>query len=1206
KTTASSKGKSSSWDANIYEILLSANFPEKSPPFPIEGGSDAGLFCTVGRNINPSQLIYHPIISSPTPNSPKKSPSILRPGDIILEVGDYHISGFTRLDAMRLCENLFYSSKDGDQPRVLLKLISPSVLPTGDAHLNRFLAAQFKVGTPEFLLQEVTRNNIYQRVVPCTTREPRPEERDGVHYQFLDVERFLALEKSGHLLESGMYKGNHYGTPRPDANASALNLETIGGSAENTLKECTTENGSASVTTSDTNGRNSIISAESANVNEQQTSLTQVQHSSSGRDLSSIPLPSGWEVIDHPEYGLFYVDHIHQKTQYDPPTQADFEESARLQAAVTGSCSSAASTTSTENNPNGNGSIHSSNGSRPGVAGSVSSGSDRFTDDVAQIKGPLVTAVLTKGTKGFGFTIIGGSSPGHPGFLQIKNVIPGGAAAQDGTLGVGNVIVSANGVSVLGYSHDQIVALFQSIPVGGTVSLTVSQEYSLTHNGNAIGAKKPKVSSTTRGVKPGNLERSVPFAPPELCIRRLNTSPTISQLSGEEGEDEGIMTSGSRSNGGSGGAVVTVPVSVTKQPNGFGFTLADQIGGQRVKEVLEPTGLRVGDVILEVNGKWVKDLTHLEVVQVLKTCPVGKTTDFLIQRAIPISADRTHTDASLNPNFTRIPGCDSPLSFDGADMNDFSPNNGFYPVFHPSDYNTSTTISTSGSTRYRSRTPGPGEEPRRDGVPGLGNSSDCIYSLGESLNGLELFRCPSPPSNGGGVWTAGLKRYGGTEFDTYCLQQGLSRNNLLGGLPLNLEYESLPRGSSMIGPHLFGEFFVNLRRETNGFGFKLLGGLEEGTQVTIGSLAPGGAAERSGQMRAGDRLVSVNGARVFGGTHARALELLERAAETHGEVTLGLWRSSPPVPNSNSTSGSTESSETRCWPSTQPSKTSIRSVLLQRNSGEEGFGFVLANLKSSTSRHPGDHFIARVVPGSASDRSRLLHVGDRLISVNGVNVTNLPREEVIRLVKSSGSQLALSFLPHSAPAMPSYEQMQFYNSQLSHNQQQEQYQHHQKARAVFFQVTLFRSSRGFGFSIRGGHEFNQMPLTVLRVAEGGPAYLDGRLKVGDELLQINGFMTAGMSHRRAVEIIQAGGNMIRLGVRRLLPPLLPPQITTSSDVKYQSPPPPMSYAPFPPPMPALNSSPVPPNLRLPQLFTPLPVHKAPSSSQRALLSPVVQ
>ncbi|KAM3180895.1 hypothetical protein ACTXT7_015420 [Hymenolepis weldensis] len=128
-------------------------------------------------------------------------------------------------------------------------------------------------------------------------------------------------------------------------------------------------------------------------------------------------------------------------------------------------------------------------------------------------------------------------------------------------------------------------------------------------------------------------------------------------------------------------------------------------------------------------------------------------------------------------------------------MDSNKPKSDFYEVMHSfhilkiKKKEKSTTISTSGSTRYRSRTPGPGEEPRRDGVPGLGNSSDCIYSLGESLNGLELFRCPSPPSNGGGVWTAGLKRYGGTEFDTYCLQQGLSRISALS----NKRY-LLPRG----------------------------------------------------------------------------------------------------------------------------------------------------------------------------------------------------------------------------------------------------------------------------------------------------------------------------------------------------------------------------------------------------------------------------
>ena len=45
--------------------------------------------------------------------------------------------------------------------------------------------------------------------VPVTTRTPRPEERNGVDYTFLSKEEFAALEKSGKLLESGIYYGKH-------------------------------------------------------------------------------------------------------------------------------------------------------------------------------------------------------------------------------------------------------------------------------------------------------------------------------------------------------------------------------------------------------------------------------------------------------------------------------------------------------------------------------------------------------------------------------------------------------------------------------------------------------------------------------------------------------------------------------------------------------------------------------------------------------------------------------------------------------------------------------------------------------------------------------------------------------------------------------------------------------------------------------------
>lgn len=43
-------------------------------------------------------------------------------------------------------------------------------------------------------------------------------------------------------------------------------------------------------------------------------------------------------------------------------------------------------------------------------------------------------------------------------------------------------------------------------------------------------------------------------------------------------------------------------------------------------------------------------------------------------------------------------------------------------------------------------------------------------------------------------------------------------------------------------------------------------------------------------------------------------------------------------------------------------------------------------------------------------------------------------------------------------------------------------------------VELERGPRGFGFSLRGGTEYN-MALYILRLAEDGPALQDGRIQV---------------------------------------------------------------------------------------------------------------
>jgi len=46
-----------------------------------------------------------------------------------------------------------------------------------------------------------------------------------------------------------------------------------------------------------------------------------------------------------------------------------------------------------------------------------------------------------------------------------------------------------------------------------------------------------------------------------------------------------------------------------------------------------------------------------------------------------------------------------------------------------------------------------------------------------------------------------------------------------------------------------------------------------------------------------------------------------------------------------------------------------------------------------------------------------------------------------------------------------------------------------------YSIDLQRGARGFGFSIRGGREFNNMPLFILKIADSGAAQADGRLRV---------------------------------------------------------------------------------------------------------------
>jgi guanylate kinase len=50
--------------------------------------------------------------------------------------------------------------------------------------------------------------------VSCTTRDPRPEEQEGIDYVFITRDEFEAMEREGKFIEWAQVHGDLYGTPR--------------------------------------------------------------------------------------------------------------------------------------------------------------------------------------------------------------------------------------------------------------------------------------------------------------------------------------------------------------------------------------------------------------------------------------------------------------------------------------------------------------------------------------------------------------------------------------------------------------------------------------------------------------------------------------------------------------------------------------------------------------------------------------------------------------------------------------------------------------------------------------------------------------------------------------------------------------------------------------------------------------------------------
>ncbi|XP_042598730.1 membrane-associated guanylate kinase, WW and PDZ domain-containing protein 2-like isoform X6 [Cyprinus carpio] len=1228
--------KKSHWTNRVHEVVLSRG-PSAELGFELQGGAENGQFPVIGE-MKPDRRNLHQ-------------------DELLLEVNDTPVAGLTIRDVWAVVRHC----KDP----VRLKCVKPGGVV--DKDLRQYLNLRFQKGSLDHELQQIIRDNLYLRTVPCTTRQPKEGEVPGVDYNFVTVERFVELERSGALLESGTYEDNYYGTPKPPAepsplllnvaeqllpgatprsqgkrrrNKSVSNMEKAGiEPPEEEEEERPVINGNGVAITpesSEHEDKSTDASGEMPTTCPSETSTDAPKEETEppksppkldeNDELGPLPdnwemaytekgevyfidhntkttswldprlakkakppeeckeneLPYGWEKIDDPVYGTYYVDHINRRTQFENPVLEAKRRLQQQQQMQSQGLSSLPLPTvyRVEESPS-SATLPRARlayvGPAPERSHSLTDLSEAplyragvfglhekplFTRDPTQLKGSFLSTALQKSNMGFGFTIIGGDEPDE--FLQVKSVIPDGPAAQDGKMATGDVIVYINDVCVLGTTHADVVKLFQSVPIGQSVTLVLCRGYPLPYdpedpastllsplslidrhllvNGrNSYDSYMEYISRTARFVDP----IQTALAQPHPGDTHLDAGPL---------EDSVSMAS----SGAAGGELLTV--TMVKGADGFGFTIADSNGGQRVNQILEAQGcpgLCEGDLIVEINQQPALTLSHTQVVELLKECPVGTEAMLVVQRG--------------------------------------------------------------------------GAEP------------------------------------------------------------------------------GLPRAALSADPSEFQEVEVHLRRQKSGFGFRILGGEEPGQPVSpeaqekilIGAIIEKSPANKDGRLRPGDELMSVDGIPVAGKPHRYVIDLMHGAART-GQVKLTVRRriqsTGEHCPENGRSPGSTQHSSPRSdlnsrmfcnnsaplhnsAPSTtgssppdtvanqnlQPSD-----VTIQRKESE-GFGFVIIsslNRSESAAAAAVPHKIGRIIEGSPADHCGKLRVGDRILAVNNQSIINMPHADIVKLIKDAGLSVTLRIIPqeetnstpsagssekqspmaqpspvcqpstvnqtgaahpanstpqlnsaphpspimqHSSEAQPSpvtqsspanqpgsvtqqnpptqpsavpvqiYSHDSSYRSEVKarqdvkpdirqpftdYRQPPVDYRHPPVAdyrqpptldyrhpplldyRQLstdprtfplpdyrmpqdfdYFTVDLEKGMKGFGFSIRGGREY-KMDLFVLRLAEDGPAIRNGRMRVGDQIIEINGESTRDMTHARAIELIKSGGRRVRLLLKR--------------------------------------------------------------------------
>ncbi|XP_021416809.2 ligand of Numb protein X 2 [Oncorhynchus mykiss] len=340
------------------------------------------------------------------------------------------------------------------------------------------------------------------------------------------------------------------------------------------------------------------------------------------------------------------------------------------------------------------------------------------------------------------------------------------------------------------------------------------------------------------------------------------------------------------------------------------------------------------------------------------------------------------------------------------------------------------------------------------------------------------------------------------------------------------------------------------RDRSEPLGIKLIRKSDE-TGVFILDLLAGGLAAKDGKLCNNDKVMAINGQDLRHGTPENAAQIIQ-ASEVR--VNFVVMRQ-PEAQEEGGSGGEGQGRVARRAPEPQyfrrPSTymkdppggfCSQEKMVSLKKEPRLSLGITIAGGRDCRSRLPV--YITSVQPVGCLHRDGTIKKGDVLLSINGVDLTQLTYNEAVSVLKAQTAQAQVVLRVIQTISEDPEDEGEAAKEAMEsvENPREDDVNwaplwtrwlglpgHMHWCRDI---VLLKTNQESWGFSIVGGFEesHGQQPFFIKTIVPGTPAYLDGRLKCGDEIVAVNGATTVGMNNSSLIPMLKLQKNKVTLTV----------------------------------------------------------------------------